>query len=92
MNPYIFCLLTENFFLNEKVGSTKEQIASLTKRVIQLSTHLKIHQKDYASQRGLRKILGKRKRLLIYLLKKDPIEYNALIKELKIRGPRTESV
>jgi len=87
-----YFLLTEPTFLSKKVGSTEEQIVSLTKRVSQLSIHLKNNQKDYASQRGLRKILGKRKRLLIYLLKENAGRYNNLIKQLGIRGPRTESM
>jgi small subunit ribosomal protein S15 len=84
-------LFTENTFSSEKIGSTEEQISSLTKRVIQLTSHLKIHKKDYASQRGLRQILGKRKRLLIYLLNKNPIGYEYLIQKLGIRGPKIES-
>ncbi len=86
-----YFLFTENSFSSEKIGSTEEQISSLTKRVIQLTSHLKIHKKDYASQRGLRQILGRRKRLLIYLLNKDPIRYEYLINKLRIRGPKFES-
>jgi small subunit ribosomal protein S15 len=89
MTQYFF--LTENTLLCEKKSSTEEQITSLTKRVVQLSSHLKIHKKDYGSQRGLRKILGKRKRLLIYLLHTNAIRYDLLIKELGIRRPRIES-
>lgn len=84
-------LFTENSFSFEKIGSTGEQIASLTKRVIQLTSHLKAHKKDYSSQRGLRQILGRRKRLLIYLLNKDPVGYEHLIQQLGIRGPKNES-
>lgn len=84
-------LFTENSFSFEKIGSTEEQISSLTKRVIQLTSHLKIHKKDYASQRGLRQILSRRKRLLIYFLNKNPIGYEYLIKQLGIRGPKIES-
>lgn len=84
-----YLILTNKSLLFEKLGSTEEQITSLTKRVIKLSTHLKIHNKDYASQRGLRKLLGKRKRLLIYLLRKNLISYNLLIQELHIRGLKT---
>jgi small subunit ribosomal protein S15 len=84
-------LFTESSLSFEKIGSTEEQIASLTKRVIQLTSHLKIHKKDYASQRGLRQILSRRKRLLIYLLNKNPIEYEHIIQQLGIRGPKIES-
>jgi small subunit ribosomal protein S15 len=85
-----YFLFTESPFLFEKIGSTEEQIASLTQKVIILSAHLKIHKKDYASQRGLRQILGRRKRLLIYLLNKNPIKYEQVIKQLRIRGPKVE--
>lgn len=84
-----YLILTHKISLFEKIGSTEEQITSLTKRVIQLSTHLKIHKKDYTSQRGLRKLLGRRKRLLVYLLREDLIRYNLLIQKLGIRGPKT---
>jgi len=84
-----YLILTQKISLFEKIGSTEEQITSLTKRVIQLSTHLKIHKKDYTSQRGLRKLLGRRKRLLVYLLHEDLIRYNLLIQKLGIRGPKT---
>lgn len=70
---------------NDK-GSTTVQIALLTARIFQLSQHLKNHKKDYASQRGLSTILGKRKRLLKYLSQKDPIAYEKLISSLGIRG------
>nr|YP_009258439.1 ribosomal protein S15 [Spirogyra maxima]ANI25323.1 ribosomal protein S15 [Spirogyra maxima] len=87
-----YCLLAKHSLFFEKQGSIEAQIASLTHRVIKLSLHLKNQKKDYASQRGLRKILGKRKRLLIYLLNTNPIQYEYLIKQLGIRGPKIESV
>lgn len=86
-----YFLFTKHEVSLEKTGSTEAQIAFLTQRVVQLSSHLKIHKKDYSSQRGLRKILGRRKRLLIYLLDKNPIGYTNLIKQLGIRGPKVES-
>lgn len=86
-----YFILTNNIPVFEKIGSTEEQITSLTQRVIQLSTHLKTHKKDYASQRGLRKILGKRKRLLVYLLRENLIRYNLLIKKIGIRGLKKNS-
>lgn len=69
-------------------GSTEAQISFLTQRVIQLSFHLKIHKKDYSSKRGLRQILGKRKRLLAYLSKEDVSRYNKLISYLGIRAEK----
>nr|UTA92651.1 ribosomal protein S15 [Rhamnus globosa] len=69
----------------EKKGSIEFQIFSLTNRIRKLSSHLELHRKDYLSQRGLRKILGKRQRLLSYLSKKNRIGYKELINRLAIR-------
>nr|QCD15741.1 ribosomal protein S15 [Osmunda japonica] len=70
----------------ENTGSVEFQISRLTTRVSKLTSHLKLHSKDYSSQRGLWKILGKRKRLLGYLAENDPIWYEDLIGNLGIRG------
>nr|QNH93695.1 ribosomal protein S15 [Christensenia aesculifolia] len=70
----------------EKTGSVEFQIYHLTNRVIKLTSHLKQHSKDYSSQRGLWKMLGKRKRLLVYLSKNDINCYENLINKLGIRG------
>ena len=67
-------------------GSTSVQIALLTARIFQLSEHLKKNKKDYASQRGLSILLGKRKRLLKYLSLKESTAYENLILSLGIRG------
>jgi len=67
-------------------GLTETQIYILTQKVARLSSHLKTHSKDYSSQRGLRKLLGKRKRLLSYLSNKDVERYETLLLELGIRG------
>jgi ribosomal protein S15 len=69
----------------EKEGSIESQIFRLTNRVVRLTQHSQIHRKDYSSQRGLWKILGRRKRLLIYLLQTDVIGYRDLISRLEIR-------
>lgn len=66
-------------------GSTEGQIALLTSRINELTEHLKDNRKDHASRRGLLKIVGKRRRLLNYLMKKDIEKYRELIKELGIR-------
>lgn len=76
--------LLSNFQGNS--GLTENQIYILTQKVARLSSHLKIHNKDYSSQRGLRKLLGKRKRLLSYLSNKDVERYENLLIELGIRG------
>jgi small subunit ribosomal protein S15 len=72
----------------ENPGSTEAQIFTLTKKVARLSTHLKTHNKDFSSQRGLRKILGKRKRLLTYLYRQDNMRYENLINQLGIRATK----
>jgi small subunit ribosomal protein S15 len=66
-------------------GSARVQIAIITKRLEYLLGHFKAHAKDHHSRRGLLKMVGKRKRLLEYLKKKDIQEYRELIKELGIR-------
>jgi small subunit ribosomal protein S15 len=72
-----------NSRLINNIGSTESQILLLTKRVIELTTHLQQHKSDYASIRGLKKILGKRKRLLFYLSKQDLWKYNKMVQFLK---------
>nr|YP_010484030.1 ribosomal protein S15 [Piper retrofractum]UVV36140.1 ribosomal protein S15 [Piper retrofractum] len=70
-------------------GSTEFQIWNFTKRIRRLTSHLELHKKDYLSQRGLRKILGKRQRLLTYLSNKNRVHYKELIGQLDIREPKT---
>ncbi len=66
-------------------GSTEVQIAMLTTRILALSAHMQQNKKDFHSQRGLLQMVGKRKRLLSYLEKKDYEGYKALIKSLGLR-------
>nr|YP_010213184.1 ribosomal protein S15 [Linum grandiflorum]YP_010213196.1 ribosomal protein S15 [Linum grandiflorum]UBK11736.1 ribosomal protein S15 [Linum grandiflorum]UBK11746.1 ribosomal protein S15 [Linum grandiflorum] len=73
----------------ENRGSVEFQIARFTNKIRSLTSHLELHRKDYLSQRGLRKILGKRQRLLSYLAKKDRVRYNELINQLAIRESKT---
>ena len=61
------------------------QIALLTKRINDLTSHFDVHKKDHHSRRGLMMMVGKRRRLLDYLIKKDIARYRAIIKELNIR-------
>lgn len=70
----------------ENSGATETQIYILTQKVARLSSHLKLHKKDYSSQRGLRKMLGQRKRLLSYLCAEDVQRYENLLNHLGIRG------
>lgn len=69
----------------ENTGSTEAQIAIFTARINHLTEHLKENQKDHASRRGLLKMVGKRRRLLNYLMKKDIQKYRDLISDLGIR-------
>ena len=66
-------------------GSAEGQIALFTFRINHLSQHLKSNHKDYATERSLVKLVGKRKRLLDHLKKKDINRYRAIIAELGIR-------
>ena len=66
-------------------GSSSVQIALLTERISYLTEHLKKHKKDFHSRRGLLMLVGRRRRLLNYLKKKDPQGYNEVIKELNLK-------
>lgn len=66
-------------------GNTRVQIALLTQRINDLTTHLRTNKKDHHSRRGLLMLVGRRRRLLNYLQKKDLEGYRALIKELGLR-------
>jgi small subunit ribosomal protein S15 len=71
---------------NEKdTGSPEVQVALFTEKIKQLTEHLKTHKKDEHSRRGLLKMVGKRRRLLDYLSKKNKDTYEALIKKLGLR-------
>ena len=67
-------------------GSAQVQVAVLTKRINELTEHLKVHKKDHHSRRGLLKMVGHRRNLLAYIYKKDVNEYRALIAKLGIRN------
>ncbi len=66
-------------------GSPEVQVSILTYRINQLTEHLKIHKHDLHSRRGLRLLVGQRRRLLAYLSKKSPDRYRALITKLGLR-------
>ncbi|MGN0538151.1 MAG: 30S ribosomal protein S15 [Acutalibacteraceae bacterium] len=66
-------------------GSPEVQIALLTKRINDLTEHLKTHKKDHHSRRGLLKMVGKRRNLLNYLIKVDIERYRSIIERLGIR-------
>jgi small subunit ribosomal protein S15 len=76
----------ENNRLHETdTGSPEVQVAILTERINQLTEHLKVHKKDKHSRRGLLKMVGARRSLLDYLMKKDIERYRALIAKLGLR-------
>ena len=66
-------------------GSPEVQVAMLTKRINDLTEHLRTHSKDHNSRRGLLKLVGRRRRFLTYMQKTDLEGYRALIKELGLR-------
>lgn len=70
---------------DKDTGSPEVQIALLTKRINSLTEHFKFHVKDFHSRRGLLMLVGKRRRLLDYLMKTDLNKYRELIKKLSIR-------
>lgn len=66
-------------------GSAEVQVAILSERIKNLTEHLKEHPKDHHTRRGLLMLVGKRRRLLVYIKKRDVFEYRELIKKLGIR-------
>lgn len=69
----------------DDTGSPEVQIAILTKRIIYLTEHVKVHKKDHHSRRGLLTLVGRRRRLLNYLKKKDISRYRAILGELGLK-------
>ena len=67
-------------------GSTEVQVAMLTKKISELTEHMKSNKKDFATKRGLLMMVGKTKRLLSYLKDRNLDGYRKLIKDLGIRG------
>jgi len=79
--------IIDEFKLHESdTGSPEVQIAILTKRINDLTEHLKVHKKDYHSRRGMLKMIGQRKGLLDYLKERDIERYRTLVAKLGIRG------
>ena len=78
--------IIEKYKRDEKdTGSPEVQIALLTKRINELTEHLKVHKKDNHSRRGLLKMVGKRRNLLNYLAKKDVNRYREIVEKLGLR-------
>ena len=70
---------------SEDTGSVPVQVALLTARIIDLTKHFKIHKKDFHSMRGLMKMVSRRKKLLVYIKRKDQGSYHRVVKELSLR-------
>ena len=70
---------------NTDTGSPEAQIALFSYRISHLTQHLKSNHKDYNTERSLKMLVGKRRRLLDYLIKIDISRYRSIIKELNIR-------
>ena len=78
-------LITEYATHEGDTGSPEVQVAILTERVTGLTEHLKAHQKDFASRRGLLMMVGQRRRLLDYLRRTNEGRYQQLIERLGLR-------
>ena len=78
-------LITKHGRNESDTGSTEVQVAMLTRRITELTEHLRTHPKDHHSRRGLLKLVGQRRRFLNYLQKHDLEGYRSLIKELGLR-------
>jgi small subunit ribosomal protein S15 len=78
-------ILSEYKIHDKDTGSPEVQIAILTKRINELTEHLKTHKKDHSSRRGLLKMVGKRNALLKYLTREDRARYQQIIGRLGLR-------
>jgi small subunit ribosomal protein S15 len=78
-------IMTEYATAEGDTGSPEVQVALLTKRINDLTEHLKAHKHDHHSRRGMYQLVGKRRRLLKYLAAKDIERYRALIERLGLR-------
>lgn len=78
-------VIEENKLHEKDTGSPEVQIAVLTKRIADLTEHLKVHKKDHHSRRGLFMMVGQRRNLLNYLQKKDIERYRAILAKLGLR-------
>ncbi|HET8526026.1 MAG TPA: 30S ribosomal protein S15 [Actinomycetota bacterium] len=78
-------IITEHRRSDEDTGSTEVQIAVLSRRISDLTQHLKTHAKDHASRRGLLMLVGRRRRLLEYLRRQDIERYRQIVAKLGLR-------
>ena len=66
-------------------GSTAAQVAILSERIRNLTSHLQLHKRDFATRRGLLMLIGKRRRLLDYMQRENAEAYSSLIRDLELR-------
>lgn len=86
LKPEAKAAIMAEFRLHESdTGSPEVQVAMLTKRIKDITAHLKEHPKDFSTRRGLLKMIGQRRRLLDYMKRKDINRYRETIKALGIR-------
>ncbi len=78
-------IIENNRLHDTDTGSAEVQVAILTKRIAELTEHLKEHKNDHHSRRGLMKMIGRRRSMLNYMAKKDINRYRATIEKLGIR-------
>ena len=78
-------IISDNARADNDTGSPEVQVAVLTRRITELTDHLKTHPKDHHSRRGLLRMVGRRRRLLEYLRREDVERYRALIGKLGLR-------
>jgi small subunit ribosomal protein S15 len=75
--------------ISQQRGCVQFQILNFTEKIQRLTSHLKVHKKDYSSQKGLRKILAKRQRLLAFFSKKNQAAFKEFISTLDIQVAKT---
>lgn len=78
-------IMTDHATVERDTGSPEVQVAMLSRRISDLTEHLKMHKHDHHSRRGLLMLVGRRRRLLQYLARKDVNRYRALIERLGLR-------
>jgi small subunit ribosomal protein S15 len=77
--------ISDNRLHDSDTGSAEVQIALLSERISHLTEHMKVHKKDFHTQRGLLMLVGRRRRLLDYLRRNDVERYRSIIAKLGIR-------
>jgi small subunit ribosomal protein S15 len=78
-------IIKEHGIHETDTGSAAVQVGLLSRQIEELTSHLKKHPKDHHSRRGLLKMVGKRRKLLVYLEKSDSKTYNSLVKKLGLK-------